>query len=201
MAQRTVGVALILVVIGTCLMGKEAAMAGMHDMKIAMIIASKDFRDEEFAVPCGIFKKAGATVTVASSSLRPAKGTLGTVVTPEALYTDIDPKAFDAVLFVGGGGAEEYWNDPKAHAIARKTLEAKKVLAAICIAPVTLANAGLLKGKRATVWPSEGRRLAEHGAIYTAAPVEVDGAIITASGPKHAKDFAEAIVAALARSE
>jgi len=63
-----------------------------------------------------------------------------------------------------------------------------EVLGAICIAPVTLAKAGVLEGKRATVWKSEGETLKEHGADYTGASMEADGKIITADGP-HSGNF------------
>ena len=67
----------------------------------------------------------------------------------------IDPGAFDAVIFVGGGGSEVYFDDPKAHNIARKAFKAKKLVCAICIAPSILAKAGLLEGRKATVWEGD----------------------------------------------
>jgi protease I len=104
---------------------------------------------------------------------------------------------YDAVIFVGGVGAEEYWDDATAHAIATATVNTGKLLCAICIAPVTLAKAGVLKGKRVTVFSSERDKLEAEGAIYTGKNVEVDGKIITANGPNAATEFAEAIVKAL----
>ncbi len=71
------------------------------------------------------------------------------------------------------------------------------MLAAICLAPVTLANAGLLKGKRVTVWKSEAGRVKAGGGIYTGSGVETDGRIITADGPESAEEFGRALVTAL----
>ncbi|MBC7348303.1 MAG: DJ-1/PfpI family protein, partial [Clostridia bacterium] len=76
--------------------------------------------------------------------------------------------------------------------------EQGKVLGAICLAPVTLANAGVLAGRKATVFSPEAKRLEAAGAKYTGAGVEIDGRIVTASGPENAKDFGEAIAALLA---
>ena len=70
-------------------------------------------------------------------------------------------------------------------------------MAAICIAPVTLANAGLLKGRKATVYQSQTDALVRGGAHYTKAAVQVDGRIITADGPDSATRFGEAIRHAL----
>ena len=168
--------------------------------RIVMIIASKNFRDEELKVPRAIFIKQGAKVVVACSSLKPARGMLGAVVKPDILLKSIDVRKFDAIVFVGGSGASEYWDDKTAHIIARQAVKYGKVLAAICIAPVILANAGILKGKLATVWASERRRIEAKGARYTAKSVQLHGKIVTANGPTAAKSFAEAIVRLLAKS-
>ena len=60
-----------------------------------------------------------------------------------------------------------------------------------------MAKSGILKGKRATVFPGDSKELINNGANYTAAPVERDGNIITAAGPQAAGDFGEEIVRAL----
>ena len=123
---------------------------------------------------------------------------LGARVKPQVLLSDVSAEDFDAVVFVGGSGASVYFDDPTAHALARAAADGRKVLAAICIAPSTLANAGLLAGKRATCWSSEAANLKAKGAHYTGSPVERDGLIITGQGPQAARQFASALVDALA---
>jgi protease I len=71
------------------------------------------------------------------------------------------------------------------------------VLAAICIAPTTLARAGLLGGVRATAFPDSEADLKAHGALWTGDRVTIDGRIITGSGPEAATAFGEAIAEAL----
>ena len=73
-------------------------------------------------------------------------------------------------------------------------MESGKLLGAICIAPVILARAGLLKGKKATVFIDGADELRENGAIYTGNQIEVDGKIITANGPEAARLFGEELV-------
>lgn len=169
----------------------------LQGKSIVMIIAHRDFRDEEYKEPRRIFEAKGATVRVASSSLEVAKGMLGAEVKPDLLLKDIVVGDYDAIVFVGGSGAQEYWNDPVAHAIAQEAVAQGKVLAAICIAPATLAKAGVLQGKKATVFSSEAGTLKACGANYTGASVERDGLIITANGPQAATKFAEEIAKAL----
>lgn len=165
--------------------------------KVVMIIAEQDFRDEELLEPKDILEKNGIQVQIASSSLSEAQGMLGARVKPEILIKDIKAGEFDAVIFVGGSGSSQYWNDPIAHKLAQNAFNASRLVCAICIAPVTLAKAGILKGRRATVWSSEAGQLKEAGAQYTGKPVEKDGNIITASGPSAAQEFGEAIVRVL----
>ena len=168
--------------------------------KAVMIIAQQNFRDEELLEPKRILQDAGVNVKLASQTKNSASGMLGAKVMPDITLQDINVQDFDAIIFVGGGGASMYWDDPTAHKIARDAYSANKVVAAICIAPVTLAKAGLLKNKRATVWSSEAGQLDSAGADYTAKAVEKDGNIITASGPKAATDFGKEIVKALSQS-
>ncbi len=169
-------------------------MGSLNGQKVAMIIAHEGFRDEELSVPLEMFKREGAEVKIASSSLDMAKGKLGMTVKPDVLYSNINVKDYDAIVFVGGPGSTQYWDDPVAHRIAKDAVSLGKVLAAICAAPPILANAGVLKRKRATCFPSdEGPLIAGH-AQYTAKAVEADGTIVTGNGPQSAGIFAKEIV-------
>jgi protease I len=190
--MKRVAVILILFLAISCSEGGQ-----MGTKRVVMIIAPDGFRDEELLEPKEILEKNGVAVTIASSTTNIAKGMLGAKIKPEITIQDLNIKDFDAVVFVGGVGAQVYWQDPTAHKIAKEAYSAGKVVAAICIAPVTLANAGLLNGKRATVWESEGAQLQAKGSKYTAEDVEKDGSIITANGPRAAGKFGKAILEAL----
>lgn len=165
--------------------------------KAVMIIPADAYRDEELLKPKAALEKGGVEVKVASTTLGEVKGMLGSKVKPDMLLGDIDIKNFDAVIFVGGSGANQYWDDPLAQQLARDAFNDKRIVAAICIAPVTLANAGILKGRSATVYSSEAGLLTAKGAKYTAKPVERDGNIITASGPAAAEEFAAELLKSL----
>ncbi|MDI6916353.1 MAG: DJ-1/PfpI family protein [Thermoplasmatales archaeon] len=166
--------------------------------RVLMIIAHSNFRDEELLETKKVLEDAGCTVRVASTDTVPARGMFGAFVKPDMTLDRVTVDNYDAVIFVGGSGAEVYFNNPTAHLLAREAWEKKKVLGAICIAPCILANAGLLKGKTATVW--DGRYveiLTKKGASYTGRNVEIDGKIVTANGPESAEEFGKAIVKAL----
>ena len=172
-------------------------MQSVKGKKAVMIIAQSNFRDEELLKPKEVLEKNGVTVTIASSSLKEATGMLGAKAKPEILFTSINVADYDAVIFVGGSGASEYWDNATAHKIANAANNAGKIVGAICIAPVTLAKAGLLANKKSTTYSSTMNDVKSAGAKYTGADVERDGNIITASGPAAAQKFGETIVKAL----
>ena len=192
MSRIAQGMIAFLVVFG-CASGSEKVPC-VEGKKAVMIIASQQFRDEELRDPKMILEEAGVRVQVASSTWDESSGMLGMKVQPDMLVDSIEVAHYDAVIFVGGVGAQEYWADSTAHAIAQAAVDSGKVLGAICIAPVTLANAGVLSGKRATVWSSEREKLEATGALCTGENVEVDGKLITASGPQAAEEFGRRIV-------
>lgn len=166
----------------------------MLKKRVVLVIAEKVFRDEEYLIPKKILEEAGVEVITASTTTREAEGKLGARVKPDILLKEVNPDEIDALVFVGGGGAEQYFEDPEAHVRAKKMVDSGKLLGAICIAPVILARAGLLKGKKATVWVDGADELKKNGALYTGNPVEVDGRIITANGPQSAGAFGRELV-------
>jgi protease I len=165
--------------------------------KALMILAHETFRDEEYDKPRRILEAGGVEVTVASSSLGEATGRFGLKAPVDILVKDAAEADYEAIVYIGGGGAREYFNDPAAQKLARDFDASGKIVAAICIAPHILAAAGVLKDKRATCFPSESGALKQYGAEYSGTAVEIDGRIITAVGPEAAEDFGEAVLEAL----
>lgn len=168
--------------------------------KAVFIIAQDKFQDDEFMKPKEVLEKSGTKVTVASTVLTEVTGMNGGKVKPDVLLGDIKVGEYDAVVFIGGSGAVQYLDDPIAHKIAQDAVAQGKIVGAICIAPRILANAGVLKGKAATCYPTEGEKLSAGGVNYTSKPVEKDGKIITADGPKSALEFGEELSKALGTS-
>jgi len=187
----------LIIFISGCIEQKEVSL-DLAGKKVLMIIAPKNFRDEELLRPKEILEKAKANVTIASKGVKTAKGMLGSSVSVDLDLSQVNVKDYDAIVFVGGTGAEVYFNDSKALKIAKEAYEQDKVVAAICIAPSILANAGILEGKQATAFPSEASNLEANGARYTGEAVTIDGRIITAKGPEAASQFGNAIAKALA---
>ncbi len=166
----------------------ESSMA-----KVIFVIAPEDFRDEELFMTQEEIAKCGHEMWIASHKTGTCMGVHGGIAQSDLLVEDVDTNSFDGVVFVGGNGSRVFFEDPHAWMLAQAMNGQGKMVAAICIAPVILANAGLLKKKNATVFGSEIAAVEAKGAVYTEPGVTVDGNLITASGPDQAKNFGSAI--------
>lgn len=172
-----------------------------EEKKAVLIIAKETFRDEELFDTQQAIENSGIATIIASSIVGTCKGKLGRNAQSEVLVSDLSADDYDAVIFVGGGGAMEYYDNADALELAKDAYAKGKVVAAICIGPRILANAGLLKSRTATCFESETDALKQLGADYTGNDVEVDGRIITANGPHAATDFGKAIAKTVLKSD
>lgn len=172
----------------------SGVLSQLQGKKVVMVVPLKDFWDIELTKVKEIFEQNGLMVTIASSTLKEATGMFGTKIKPDVVLSKVRGALYDAIVFVGGEGAIQYWDDPHAHRLVKAAFKEGKVLGAISIAPITLANTKVLKGRRATVWSTLGKRLEGSGAIYTGNPLEVDGNIVTADSYEAAEEFAKTIL-------
>jgi 4-methyl-5(b-hydroxyethyl)-thiazole monophosphate biosynthesis len=111
-------------------------------------------------------------------------------VTIDRTLEEASGELFDMVILPGGSlGTANLDRSEEVHEFVMKHANAKKKLAAICAAPSVLGKYGLLRGKRATCYPSLEEKL--RGAIVADASesVVVDGDIITSRGPATACAF------------
>ncbi len=152
-------------------------------------------------MPRDILEKNGITTTIASTKAGVCHGKLGGEAEAVIGLNQINVEDFDALIFVGGTGAQIFWDNPAALLIAQKAVAHDKVLAAICAAPTILALAEVLQGKKATVFPDENyeKILTDHDTLLSKNEIEVDGKIITANGPAVAAEFANMILEKLTR--
>ena len=177
----------------TLLMEKEELLEEeKENKKVLFVIAPTNFKDEEYYIPKKILEENGIKTKTASSRTE-ATSVAGKRQKIDILLSSAETD-YDAIIFIGGIGASTFFKDKTAHNLINNFNKKNKIIAAICIAPVTLANAGILNGKKATVFPSGKNDLIRNGAKYTGDSVTVDGNIITANGPMAAEAFGKKIV-------
>lgn len=174
----------------------------LQGTKVALVIAPEQFRDEELFTPQKKLEEAGVETTIAASKLGEAQGMLGGTAKPQTLIKDLKAQELDGIIVVGGMGSPEYlWNDKDLHKVIQELEKANKVIASICLSGAVLANAGVLSGKKATVWemPESVKALEDGKATFLNQPVVQDGKVITANGPEAAGDFADKIIVELSK--
>lgn len=168
--------------------------------KVIFIIAQHDFRDEELSDTVQQIEDADISYKIASMNKGLCIGRFG--MKADAYYglTEVVEDEYDAIVFIGGSGASEFFFNIEAHHLARDFFRAGKIVAAICIAPRILAEAEILQGKRVTSFETEAEKIKAKGAIWTGNSVEQDGQIITADGPDAAPEFGKLMVKILEES-
>lgn len=142
-----------------------------------------------------LLRRAGIEVISAGLKPGPVRASRGTVLVPDATLDQVLEADFDMVVLPGGlPGADHLNADHRLHGLLRRLDGQERYIAAICAVPKVLADAGLLKGRRATSFPGalDATRLA--GVSYQERPVVQDGHLITSRGPGTAMDFALALI-------
>jgi len=165
-----------------------------------MVIAQQNFRDEELLHTKNVLEKKGASVLVASEKKAAAKGMLGATVQPDLTIAEALSNDYDAVIIVGGAGSPRYiWGNREIIELVQKQHGAGKPVAAICLAPVVLAQAGILEGTEATLYqsPDSVAQFKKHGVKLSNRDVVTSGKIVTGNGPAAAAKFGEAVAALL----
>jgi protease I len=169
-------------------------------MKLLVVIAPERFRDEELFEPLAVFRKAGIGYDIASVRPGTCTGMLGGTCEATLDLAYVKPDGYDGIVVIGGAGSPEFlWGHSRLLSISTGFAEAGKVVSAICLSPVVLARAGVLRGRRATVFRTADSvaEMRKGGADLRDDAVVVDGRFITANGPAAARMFGEAVVKAL----
>jgi protease I len=165
--------------------------------KALIIVAQQGYQPYEYGTPKKILEDAGVEIITASKEIGTCTAADGTTTEATIAISEVNVSDYDAIVFIGGPGAVNYQQDVQAHLTAQEAINREKVLAAICIAPTILAYAGVLEGKKATVWNEDNDQaeiLTKNGAEFTNESITVDGKIITANGPPAAEEFGKKIV-------
>jgi len=166
--------------------------------KALIVIAQKDYQDWEYERTRTELERGGLEVTVASGEGGTCVGRFGGSVQNTLSLKQVKIADYDCIAFIGGGGAEAYVRHPEALRIAHEAAVASLPLGAICIAPLILAKARVLEGKKATVWDDgQGTQraiLEQAGAGFTGDSVTVDGLIVTGNGAEASEEFGRTLL-------
>lgn len=162
------------------------------------VLLAQGFEEIEAATVIDVLRRAEietVTLSVGVSGLE-VVGAHGIAIKADKSIGDGASETWDMVVLPGGmPGATNLRDDPAAQSLIREQHAAGRRLGAICAAPIALAAAGVLQGKRATSYPGFESQLG--GATYLTKPVIKDGTVVTSRGPGTAFAFALEIVSEL----
>ena len=165
-------------------------------MEVVVPLA-EGFEEIEFSTIVDILRRAGIDVAVAGLKEGIIDGAHGVRVTPDTLIDKVSADNFDVIILVGGNpGFVNLGKSEKVSKLVKGMFDRGKYVTAICGAPSVLAKAGVIQGKKATVFP--GMEATLTGAQYRDERVVVDGKVITSQGPGTAMEFAIKLVEVLA---
>jgi protease I len=181
-------------------------MAGeLNGMKVA-VLATDGVEQVELDRPWQALEEAGAEPELVSL----ASGTVtaydhidkGGTKKVDAVVSSADPDVYGALVLPGGVINGDFVRaDPDAVAFVTSFFDAGKPVAAICHAPWVLIEAGVVKGRRMTSWPSLQTDLRNAGAEWVDEEVVVDGNLTTSRNPDDLDAFSAAIVEEFARQD
>lgn len=167
------------------------------------VLATDGFEQSELTEPKRLLEEAGAKVDViAPGDAAQIKGwnkaDWGQSVPVDVPLDLADAGQYDALVLPGGViNPDKLRTLDKAIAFVQAVSKAGKPVAAICHGPWTLINAGLVKGKKITSWPSLKQDLSNAGANWEDSEVVTDGNLITSRKPDDIPAFSAAVVKAL----
>jgi 4-methyl-5(b-hydroxyethyl)-thiazole monophosphate biosynthesis len=157
-----------------------------------LVLLAEGFEELELIAPVDIWRRAGIEVTVASIHERKLLvGARQLKVEADLLLAEVLVSTYDAIFLPGGReGVLNLCLDARVSEIARNFLAENKTVAAICSAPLVLAQAGLLAERQVTSHPSAQAEVARAAAAYLLDSVVIDGSLLTSRGAGTAAQFA-----------
>ena len=170
-------------------------------MAVVYAFLADGLEEVECLATADVLIRAGVKVKLVSiTGKKEVKGAHGFGIHADALLHEVDPMKADLLFLPGGmpGTKNLMACKPLCDALVHADAAGKR-LAAICAAPMVLGKLGLLKGRKATCYPSFEQYL--EGAECVSEPVVRDGNIITGMGPGAAMEFALTIVDLLVGKE
>ncbi|XP_024383402.1 protein DJ-1 homolog A isoform X1 [Physcomitrium patens] len=170
-------------------------LAPAENKKKVLVPVANGTEEMEAVIVINVLRRAGATVTVASvEEGMQIAASRGVNIVADCLISECEEQEYDLVALPGGMPGAERLRDSKAlKSIAEKQVKAKRMIAAICAAPVVALQAwGLLKGLHATCHPSFTGKLEDKAAVESR--IVRDSILTTSRAPGTAFEFALALV-------
>jgi protease I len=175
----------------------------LKDKTIAFLVATEGIEQVELTEPWKAVEQAGGTPRLVA----PESGKVqaynhldkGDTFSVDETVDSADVAAYDGLVLPGGvANPDQLRTIPKAVQFAKAFADAGKPIAVICHGPWTLVEAGVVKGRTLTSWPSVQADIRNAGGTWVDKEVHIDdngpGVIISSRKPDDLKAFCQEIV-------
>jgi protease I len=169
------------------------------DGKRVAILVADGFEQVELTGPMQALEEAGAKTLIVSPVEGQVEGwhhyDAGDKFDVDVPLKEADAQSFDALLLPGGvANPDQLRMQPEAVRFVKAFFDAGKPVAAICHGPWTLIEAGIVKGRTMTSWPSIKTDLINAGADWVDREVVTDNGLVTSRKPDDIPAFNEKMI-------
>ncbi len=180
-------------------------MDNLQGKNVAVLVAD-GFEQVELTEPRKALEAAGAKTRIVSPAEGRVKGwehtKWGEELPVDVPLRQAKPEDYDALLLPGGVmSPDKLRMNPDAVRFVKHFVDAGKPIAAICHGPWTLIEAGAVRGRKMTSWPSLQTDLKNAGASWVDQEVVHDGPLVTSRKPDDIPAFNREMVSLFARQE
>lgn len=170
-------------------------------MAKALMVLADGVEEMEAVIVADVLRRAGVDVTLAAiGTAREVTASRGVRLVADTLLDGVRPDEFDALVIPGGAnGVKRLMADHRVLELARRSVAARKLVAAVCAGPLVLQAAGVLAGVRITSHPAVRSQLS--GMLVCDERVVEDGLFITSQGPGTSIEFALTVARRLVGAE
>jgi protease I len=182
-------------------------MAGKLDgKKVAILVATEGIEQVELVEPRKALEESGATVELLSTETGQAQAfnhlDKADTFPIDRAVGEASAGDYDALMLPGGvANPDNLRTHDDAVAFVRAFFDAGKPVAAICHAPWTLVEAGVVSGRTLTSWPSLQTDIRNAGGTWVDEEVHVDQGLVTSRKPDDLPAFNAKMIEEFAEGE
>lgn len=161
-------------------------------MNTILVILADGFEEIEVAAPVDILRRLGQNVIVAGVETLKVKGSHNLIYQADILLNDLDISEIDGIVIPGGPASFALRENPQIVQLVQHFNAQGKLVAALCAAPIVLAKADIIEGKKVVAFPAPPVYefiLDAKGLLDKESSIMRDGNIITGKGPGVALEF------------
>ncbi|PPE72540.1 protease [Solimonas fluminis] len=178
-------------------------MSARLEGKRVAILATDGFEQSELLEPLKALREAGARADVISPKSGRIRGwqhtDWGQEIDVDIELASADADDYDALVLPGGVMNPDHLRaNRSAVQFVKDFADARKPIAAICHGPWTLIEAGAVKGRQLTSWPSLRTDLINAGARWVDEAVVTDQGLVTSRKPDDLPAFCRKMIEEIA---